>query len=136
VPLLVIEDADAGRQLIDTIRSHEPQTPLVAAKPVSAKVIRAEGVTPITTAGLVSLPKDAAWRADFIKEMTEFPIGQHVTDAFCHAVKSFTTARDFKAAERSVMPGHVLSEQELAEQELREQMEYENDTRIGGVGEF
>jgi hypothetical protein len=43
--LLVIEDADAGKQLIDTIRSREPQIPLIAAKPVAAKIIRAEGVT-------------------------------------------------------------------------------------------
>ena len=57
LPLLVVEDADAGRQLIDTIKSREPQIPLVAAKPVSAKIIRAEGVTPITSAGLVALPR-------------------------------------------------------------------------------
>lgn len=81
----------------------------------------------------MALPRDTPWRADFIKEMAEFPIGQHddVTDAFCHAVKSFTTARDFKAAELSVMPGHVLSDQELTEQELREQMQYDDASRIG-----
>jgi hypothetical protein len=42
----------------------------------------------------VALPKDAPWRADFVKEMGDFPAGQHddVTDAFCHAMKSFTTS--------------------------------------------
>jgi predicted phage terminase large subunit-like protein len=133
MPLLVVEDADAGRQLIDTVRSREPQIPLIAAKPVKAKIIRAEGVTPITTAGLVALPRDATWRADFVKEMGDFPVGQHddVTDAFCHAMKSFTTARDFKAPDLSVMPGRVLSEEEALREQLREDLEYENDTRIG-----
>ena len=59
LPVLAIEDSAAGTQLIDTIRSREPQIPLIAAKPVKAKIIRAEGVTPITTAGLVALPRDA-----------------------------------------------------------------------------
>jgi predicted phage terminase large subunit-like protein len=138
MPLLVVEDADAGRQLIDTIKSREPQIPLVAAKPVKAKIIRAEGVTPITTAGLVALPKDAAWRADFIKEMAEFPIGQHddVTDAFCHAMKSFTTERDFKTPDLSVLPGRVMSEQELNEQEVIDELEYRNATHLGdGFGD-
>jgi predicted phage terminase large subunit-like protein len=138
MPLLVVEDADAGRQLIDTIKSREPQIPLIAAKPVKAKIIRAEGVTPITTAGLVALPREAHWRADFVKEMGDFPVGQHddVADAFCHGMKSFTTERDFKAAELSVLPGRVLSEQELDEQEAIDELEYPNATRLGdGFGD-
>jgi predicted phage terminase large subunit-like protein len=138
MPLLVVEDADAGRQLIDTIKSREPQIPLVAAKPVKAKIIRAEGVTPITTAGLVALPKDAPWRADFVKEMGDFPVGQHddVTDAFCHAMKSFVTERDFKTPDLSVLPGRVVSEQELAEQEVIDELEYRNATHLGdGFGD-
>jgi predicted phage terminase large subunit-like protein len=132
LPVLAIEDSAAGTQLIDTIRSREPQIPLIAAKPVKAKVIRAEGVTPITTAGLVALPRDAEWRADFITEMANFPVGVHddVTDAFCHAVKAFTTARDFKTPDLSVMPGRLQSEQEALLEQLREDSEYENDTSI------
>ena len=138
MPLLVVEDADAGRQLIDTIRSREPQIPLIAAKPVKAKIIRAEGVTPITTAGLVALPRDAPWRPDFVKEMGDFPVGQHddVTDAFCHAMKSFTTERDFKAADLSVMPGPVLSDEEQRQEDLRLEVEYLNNTRIGDFEDF
>jgi predicted phage terminase large subunit-like protein len=136
LPLLVIEDSASGTQLLDVIRSRVPDIPLIAAKPVKAKIIRAEGVTPITTAGLVALPRDAAWRADFVKEMGDFPVGQHddVPDAFCHGMKSFTTARDFKTPELPVMPGHIQSEYEANEarrQELFEEWQYENDTRIG-----
>ena len=99
---------------------------------------RFEGVTPITTAGLVALPRDAPWRADFVKEMGDFPVGQHddVTDAFCHAMKSFTTERDFKAADLSVMPGPVLSDEEQRQEDLREEVEYLNNTRIGDFGDF
>jgi predicted phage terminase large subunit-like protein len=138
VPLLVIEDADAGRQLIDTISAREPQIPLVAAKPVAAKIIRAEGVTPITTAGSVALLRDAPWRADFVKEMGDFPVGQHddVTDAFCHGMKSFTTERDFKTPDLSVMPGPVLSDEEQRQEDLREELEYLNNTGIGDFGDF
>jgi predicted phage terminase large subunit-like protein len=138
MPLLVVEDADAGRQLIDTIRSREPQIPLIAAKPVKAKIIRAEGVTPMTTAGLVALLRDAPWRADFVKEMGDFPVGQHddVTDAFCHAMKSFTTERDFKVADLSVMPGPVLSDEEQRQEDLRLEVEYLNNTRIGDPWDF
>ena len=133
LPLLVVEDAGSGTQLIDTIRSRDAQIPLIAAKPVKAKIIRAEGVTPITTAGLVALPRDAPWRADFVKEMGDFPVGQHddVPDAFCHGMKAFTTARDFKTPDLSVMPGHLQSEYEARQQELFEEWQWENDTRIG-----
>jgi predicted phage terminase large subunit-like protein len=133
LPVLAIEDSAAGTQLIDTIRSRGPQIPLIAAKPVKAKIIRAEGVTPITTAGLVALPRDATWRADFVKDMGDFPVGQHddVTDAFCHAVKAFTTARDFKTPDLSLVPGRVLSEEEALREQLLEDWEYENETGLG-----
>ena len=125
LPVLAIEDSAAGTQLIDTIRSREPQIPLIAAKPVKAKIIRAEGVTPITTAGLVALPRDATWRADFVKEMGDFPVGIHddVTDAFCHAMKAFTVERDFKTPDLQVVPGRLQSEREQEQQELRDQLE-------------
>jgi hypothetical protein len=47
------------------------------------------------------------------------------------AMKSFTTARDFNTPELSVIPGQVLSEQEIADQEFAEQMEYEDASRFG-----
>jgi len=134
VPLLVVEDAASGTQLIDTIRSRSPDIPLIAAKPVKAKIIRAEGVTPITTSGLVSLPRDAEWRADFITEMANFPVGVHddVCDGFFHAIKAFTTERDFKTPDLKVIPGHLQSEYEARQQELFEEWKWENDIRIGG----
>ena len=66
--------------------------------------------------------------------MGDFPVGQHddVPDAFCHGMKAFTTARDFKAPDLPVMPGHIQSEYEAQQQELYEEWKWENDTRIGG----
>ncbi len=77
-------------------------------------------MTPITTSGLVSLPRDAEWRADFITEMANFPVGVHddVCDGFFHAIKAFTTARDFKMPDLKVMSGHLQSEYEARRQEL------------------
>jgi hypothetical protein len=46
-------------------------------------------------------------------------------------MKSFTTARDFKTPDLTVMPGHLQSEYEARRQELFEEWQYENDTRIG-----
>jgi predicted phage terminase large subunit-like protein len=138
LPVLGVEDAGSGTQLIDTIRSRDSQIPLIAAKPVKAKVIRAEGVTPITTAGLVALPRDAPWRADFVKEMGDFPVGQHddVTDAFCHAMKSFTTERDFKTPDLTVTPGHLDSECEAAQREQYEEWLYERQRDPGFGDDF
>ena len=133
LPVLVVEDAGSGTQLIDTIRSRDSQIPLIAAKPVKAKVIRAEGVTPMTTAGLVALPRNAPWRADFVKEMGDFPVGQHddVPDAFCHGMKAFTTARDFKTPDLTVMPGHLDTEYEALQREAYEDWKYERESGLG-----
>ena len=132
LPLLCVEDAAAGTQLLDTVRDRWPQIPLLAAKPVKAKIIRAEGVTPITTGGLVALPRHAEWRADFIAELANFPVGIHddMVDAFCHAMKAFTTARDFKTWDLAVMPGRLLTGREAEEQALQEQLEWQSSVSI------
>lgn len=132
LPLLAIEDAASGTQLLDTIRNLEPQIPLIAAKPVKAKIVRAEGVTPITTGGLVSLPREAEWRADFITEMANFPVGVHddVTDAFCHAMKAFTTARDFRTPDLTMLPGRLLAGAAAQQEQIAKQLEYERDVSI------
>ena len=106
----------------------------IAAKAVAAKIIRGEGVTPITTGGLVALPRDAEWRADFITELSNFPVGVHddVCDAFFHAIKAFTTERDFKTPDLRVIPGRWQSEEDARLEQLREDWEWENEHRIGG----
>lgn len=123
-PLLVVEDANAGTQLLQLVEYEYPELPHLAAKPVHAKIIRAEGVTPFTRGGLVALPKEAEWRTDFISELANFPVGQHddVVDAFCHAMKAFVGKRDFRKPEaQQILPGKF--DQDAA---MREEMEFQN----------
>jgi hypothetical protein len=53
-----------------------------------------------------------------------------VCDAFFHAIKAFTTERDFKAPDLKVIPGRWQSEQEALREQLREDLEYENETGL------
>jgi hypothetical protein len=68
-------------------------------------------------------------------EIANFPVGVHddVCDGFFHAIKAFTTERDFKTPDLRVIPGRVQSEREQEEQELREQLEYESVDGAGDV---
>ncbi len=105
-PLLCIEEASSGQQLLDVIRSQFPNVPLYAAKPVKSKIVRAEAVTPFTTARSVSLLK-ADWNAQFIADMANFPASDrdHYTDAFCHAMRAFTgTGSDFQKPDWTYLP--------------------------------
>ena len=106
IPLLAIEEASSGQQLIDVIRSQFPNVPLVAAKPVKSKIVRAEAITPFTTARAVSL-LEADWNAQFIADMANFPASDrdHSVDAFVHAMRCFTgTGSDFKKPDWSYVP--------------------------------
>lgn len=77
------------------------------------KVLRADGVTPATEAGLVLLPEGAAWVADFVDSLAKFPNGAHDDD-----VDAFTLALE------NILRGHssglldyyrdLLTEEELA----------------------
>ena len=98
IPLLAIEEASSGQQLIDVIRSQFPAVPLIAAKPVKSKIVRAEAVTPFTTSRAVSL-LEADWNTQFLADMGNFPASDrdHSVDAFVHAMRCFTgTGSDFK----------------------------------------
>jgi len=53
-----------------------------------------------------------------------------IVDAFCHAMKAFTTARDFKTRDLAVMPGRLLTEREAEEQALQEQLEWQSSVSI------
>ncbi len=95
---LCVEDKSSGQQLIDIIRAQFPGLPLLAAKAVHSKIVRAEGVTPFTTAKSVSLLQ-GEWNGQFITDMANFPASDrdHCVDAFGHSMKVFTgTGSDFQ----------------------------------------
>jgi predicted phage terminase large subunit-like protein len=95
---LCIEEADSGKGLIDIIEAQFPALPLLKAKAVKSKIIRAESVTPFTSAGSVKLLK-ADWNTQFIADLSNFPASDrdHSVDAFVHALRGFTgTGQDFQ----------------------------------------
>jgi predicted phage terminase large subunit-like protein len=95
---LCIEEADSGKFLIDIIAAQLPRLPLLRAKAVVGKIIRAEAVVPFTAAGSVSLLR-AVWNERFVSDHANFPASDrdHSVDAFCHAMRAFTgTGSDFQ----------------------------------------
>ena len=76
---LLIEDKASGSQLIQTLRaSHEPGVPSpIARKPEADKFTRAAGVSSIIEAGILHLPREAHWLAEFKKELLAFPSSRH-----------------------------------------------------------
>ena len=55
LPLLAVEDASSGREILDIVRTQFPGLPFVASKPIGSKFVRGEATTPYTAAGSVSL---------------------------------------------------------------------------------
>jgi hypothetical protein len=64
--------------------------------------------------------------------LANFPVGIHddIVDAFCHAMKAFTTARDFKTRDLAVMPGRLLTGREAEELAVQEQSEWQSSVSI------
>ncbi|MGB7600346.1 MAG: terminase family protein [Candidatus Sulfotelmatobacter sp.] len=95
---LCIEDASSGSQLLQIIKSQFPEVPWQAPTPAKSKIVRAEGVTPFTSARSVSLLK-GEWNGQFITDLANFPASDrdHYVDAFVHGMKCFTSdGSDFR----------------------------------------
>ena len=121
---LCVEEADSGKALIDIIEAQFPQVPLLKAKAVKSKIVRAEAVTPFVAARSVSLLK-AAWNTQFITDLANFPASDrdHSVDAFCHAMRGFTgTGGDFQTP--ALVPAKRLSPLELLTTALEEDGSY------------
>jgi predicted phage terminase large subunit-like protein len=119
VPVLCIEDASSGAQLLQVIRSQFPSIPWQAPTPVRSKIVRAEGVTPFTSARSVSLLK-AEWNNQFIADLANFPASDrdHYVDAFVHGMKVFVSdGTDFRK------PQWVLNGPQTATEELLNYLE-------------
>jgi predicted phage terminase large subunit-like protein len=134
LPLLCIEEASSGQQLIDVIEANFPRVPLVKAKPTKSKIVRAEGVTPFTTARSVSLLK-GDWNAQFIADMANFPASDrdHYTDAFCHGMKVFTTTGREFSTDWHYVEGPKSVEAQI-EADTREELEYLGFLGLDGEG--
>jgi len=117
-------EASSGQQLIDVIAASWPNLPMVRAKAVRSKIVRAEAVTPFTTGRSVKLLR-ADWNSVFIADMANFPASDrdHYTDAFSHGMRCFTgTGSDFKNPDKLV---YLPSQRELTEDEsVRKALSY------------
>jgi predicted phage terminase large subunit-like protein len=68
---VLIEDKASGTQLIQELR--ETMSKVKGVKPEGDKVMRMLAQTPPIENGMVLLPKDAHWLADYVQELTTFP---------------------------------------------------------------
>jgi len=84
---IIIEDKSSGQQVIQELQRGS-RLPVIEIKPVSDKVTRAHLVTPLIEAGLVYLPENATWLAEFMDECLKFPKGKHddQVDALVYAL--------------------------------------------------
>lgn len=89
---IIIEDKSSGQQIIQEFSRGEKLPIIPAGKDKKGlmpdKVTRALVVTPMIQSGLVYLPENASWVADFISECLSFPKGKHddQVDALVYAL--------------------------------------------------
>lgn len=74
--ILVVEDAGSGKSLIQELRS-ETRIPVFPWPADRDKVLRANAVTPLFASGRVIFPKRAPWLDRFVRELEQFPSGEH-----------------------------------------------------------
>lgn len=74
---VLIEDKASGQSLLQDLRKERAMPPLIAIMPRQDKVTRFAAVSAMIEAGKVVLPKDAAWLAEFEREVLMFPKGKH-----------------------------------------------------------
>ncbi len=88
---VIIEDKSSGQQLIQEFQ-RDTKVPVIAAgeegKPMADKVTRAMLVTPLIESGVVYLPEQASWLAEFMDECLKFPKAAHddQIDALVHGL--------------------------------------------------
>lgn len=74
---VLMEDKASGQSLLQDLRGDREMPPLLARLPKQDKVSRFAAVSAMIEAGQVALPKDAAWLAEFEREILVFPHGAH-----------------------------------------------------------
>jgi predicted phage terminase large subunit-like protein len=74
--VVLIEDKASGTQLIQELVA-EGLHAVTRYQPQSDKVMRMHAQTAMIENGFVHLPKEAAWLAEYLHELTAFPRGRH-----------------------------------------------------------
>lgn len=88
--VILIEDKDAGQQLLQTLKRGQGKYPVKAVNPGGLdKFTRMSAETPFLEAEKLWLPDQAEWVAAYVEELTTFPAGVHddQVDATSQALK-------------------------------------------------
>jgi predicted phage terminase large subunit-like protein len=89
---VLVEDRASGQSLIQELR-RDTRLPIKACSPERDKVSRAHAITPLVEAGKVFLPERALWLADYLDEMSSFPVGPY-DDAVDSTVQALLYLRE------------------------------------------
>ncbi|MBC7770680.1 MAG: phage terminase large subunit [Phycisphaerales bacterium] len=100
---LLIEDAAAGAQIIQALKSQSAAPHAIAIKPEGDKFMRLDGQSHKFEAGDVLLPEAGAWLGDFEAELLAFPKGRY--DDQVDAVSQYLRWADQR---RTVRYGRVV----------------------------
>lgn len=84
---ILIEDKASGQSLIQELRQ-ATRFPVIPIQVDSDKISRAHAASPMVEAGRVFLPQSATWLADYLDELSQFPVAVHddQTDSTTHAL--------------------------------------------------
>ena len=74
--VILIEDKASGQSLIQELKQ-ATRFPVLAVKVDTDKLSRAHAASPLVEAQKVFLPQSAPWLADFLYELSVFPVGAH-----------------------------------------------------------
>ena len=74
--VVLIEDKVSGTQLIQELVEQDLHA-VTRYQPQSDKIMRMHAQTAMIENGFVHLPKEAAWLAEYLHELTVFPNGKH-----------------------------------------------------------
>jgi predicted phage terminase large subunit-like protein len=142
-PGVVIEDANAGQQLLQEIENLNATDPTlvqpVAVKPTKNKFVRSEAIASYQNAGQVSLPSEAPWKQAFIRELEEFPLAQHddQVDAYTWAQAAFVRGQGvFKLPKDIEGPSEVVHLDDLADYSFGDSFDSDFEQFTGGSGEW
>lgn len=72
----LIEDKGSGSSLIQDLRTHTNINVWPVDPGSESKVLRMQAETPVVKSGMVMLPAEASWLADFLLECRSFPRGK------------------------------------------------------------
>ncbi len=100
---ILIEDKASGQSLLQDMRKNS-YLPIIAVKAAKDKLTRFASATALFEAGRVHLPDEAAWLAEYERQLLEFPASRHddMVDSTSQFLNWFHLKQSGKMAVRSL----------------------------------